>query len=135
MSGLDAESDLEGDPAMTIDDAASLKAELTDWILVADGVKHDWRCQHDTSRPHDALDPICLRCQVEALTRERKDLIDQTYRLGDELAVEKLRRIKAVAQMAKERDILHAELVEWRGRHDRHKACLGSAPPPTETPR
>ena len=31
------------------------------------------------------------------LVQERKDLIDQTYRLGEELAVEKLRRIKAEA--------------------------------------
>ena len=46
-------------------DVQRLTDEVTDWILVADGVKHDWRCFHG-----EADTPMCLRCQVERLTAE-----------------------------------------------------------------
>lgn len=36
-------------------------AEITDWMLVADGVKHDWRCMHG-----EADTTPCQRCRLTA---------------------------------------------------------------------
>lgn len=48
-------------------------AEVTDWILVADGVKHDWRCKNnEASGGVKGGNFICLRCQVATLTAERE---------------------------------------------------------------
>ncbi len=48
-------------------------AEVTDWILVADSVKHDWRCKNnEASGGVKGGNFICLRCQVATLTAERE---------------------------------------------------------------
>lgn len=58
-----------------------LTDEVTDWILVADGVKHDWRCFHG-----EANTPLCLRCQLDALKakveKQRKQLDEYESRMG-----------------------------------------------------
>jgi hypothetical protein len=53
-------------------DVQRLTDEVTDWILVADAVKHDWRCSHG-----EADTPMCLRCQVERLTAENATLREE----------------------------------------------------------
>jgi len=43
--------------------------ELTDWMMIADGVKHDWRCRTVTGDTSDSA-WLCLRCQVERLQQQ-----------------------------------------------------------------
>lgn len=64
---------------------ARLREECTDWLLVADGVKHDWRCTEDTRTRGDGTERTCLRCQLAEMTRERDNLVNLTHEKAQEL--------------------------------------------------
>ena len=68
--------------------------EMTDWILVADGVKHDWRCCHG-----EADTPKCLRCQLEQVTQERDRAREIADRLRDNAGISLTERGKLLQEM------------------------------------
>lgn len=78
-----------------------LNDERTDWILVADGIKHDYRCFHG-----EADTPLCLRCDRDRLAAENATLqhyvaqADTLYaELQDEARAERTRMSAEVERL------------------------------------
>ena len=68
---LEAEcQELRAELARLTAEHETLRQELTDWILIADGVKHDPRCPFNATNDGPKLAWPYHRCQVESLQAE-----------------------------------------------------------------
>lgn len=97
-----------GDVLSLCDEVESLRADVTHWIMVADGINHDPRCSNHFAG--DLRHGLCMRCKREGLLAAVMDAGAKGDALADALT--------DLANMTNELDCesVIIALAAWRGR-------------------